>query len=57
MYVALLGVGLCINSLVMWVAPKLLGTTRLGISISKVLASMAVSTWNFFSRRHWLDAG
>lgn len=57
MYVVLLGVGLCFNLLVMWVAPKLLGTTRLGISISKVLASMTVSTWNFFSRRHWLDAG
>lgn len=56
MFVLLLGAGVGINSLVMWVVPELMGETRLWVTVAKALASMAVSAWNFFSRRQWLDA-
>ena len=47
-------IGLALNQLIMWG-----GTTALGerwYVLAKVAATGIVMLWNFFSRKHWLDA-
>ena len=53
-FVVLSLIGLGINQLIMWG-----GTTVLGEGwyvLVKVVATGLVMLWNFFSRKHWLDA-
>jgi putative flippase GtrA len=53
-FVVLSLIGLGLNQLIMWG-----GTTVLGerwYVLVKVLATGVVMLWNFFSRKHWLDA-
>lgn len=53
-FVVLSLIGLGLNQLIMWG-----GTTVLGENwyvLVKVLATGVVMLWNFFSRKHWLDA-
>lgn len=54
-FFGLLFVGMIINEVIVEVVVRLLGTTRLTVSVAKVLASLCVTTWNFYSRRRWLD--
>ena len=55
LFLALATVGLLINEAIIFAATRLSGETPLVVSIAKLVASASVSTWNFFSRRHWLD--
>lgn len=53
-FVVLSLIGLGLNQLIMWG-----GTTVLGEGwyvLVKVVATGIVMLWNFFSRKHWLDA-
>ena len=53
-FVVLSLIGLGLNQLIMWG-----GTTALGerwYVLAKVAATGIVMLWNFFSRKHWLDA-
>ena len=56
-FAALLFVGMLINEAVISLIVGVAGKTELTVSVAKVASSMAVTTWNFFSRRRWLDAG
>lgn len=47
-------VGLGVNQLVMWGGTAVLGERW--YVLVKVLATGVVMLWNFFSRKHWLDA-
>ncbi len=56
-FVLLSMVGLVINEVVMWLGTTWLGGSALAVSATKVVATGIVMVWNFWSRRHWLDAG
>ena len=52
-YIFLSVIGLIINDVLMFLFTDVAGVIYL---ISKLLADLIVSGWNFWSRRHWLDA-
>lgn len=56
-FVVLSVVGLIINEGIMWVGVRLLGSSPLAVTTTKVVATAVVMVWNFMSRRRWLDAG
>ena len=56
-FFGLLFVGMVINEIIVEVVVRLMGTTRVTVSVAKVLSSLCVTTWNFYSRRRWLDGG
>lgn len=53
-FVVLSLIGLGLNQLVMWGGTAVLGEDW--YVLVKVLATGVVMLWNFFSRKHWLDA-
>lgn len=56
-FVVLSVVGLGINELLMWAGVRLLGSSALAVTCTKVFATAVVMVWNFLSRKRWLDAG
>ena len=56
MFVVLSTVGLVINSICMWGGIQELGHDALAVSTAKVLSALIVALWNFWSRKHWLEA-
>ena len=48
-------IGLGINEAIIWAAVHFFGETPITVTVAKLVSSAAVSTWNFWSRRHWLD--
>ena len=56
MFVVLSAIGLVINSACIWVGTSIFGSGALSVSITKVVATIIVSVWNFVSRKHWLEA-
>ena len=56
MFVVLSTVGLVINSICMWGGIQELGHDALAVSTAKVLSALVVALWNFWSRKHWLEA-
>ena len=53
-FVILSAIGLGLNNLVLWSCVEFLGIHYL---IAKIIATIIVSVWNFFSRKKFLDAG
>ena len=55
-FVALSAVGLVINSLLIEAGTTYFGDGALSVTLTKVLATLVVGIWNFWSRKHWLEA-
>ncbi len=55
-FVALSAVGLVINSLLIEAGTTFFGDGALSVTLTKVLATLVVGIWNFWSRKHWLEA-
>lgn len=55
-FVALSVVGLLINEVLMWLGVLLAGKSALALTVTKVFATAVVMVWNFWSRKHWLEA-
>ena len=55
-FVALSAVGLVINSLLIWAGTALFGDGALSVTLTKAAATLVVGIWNFWSRKHWLEA-
>lgn len=57
LFLGLSVVGLAINEVIIWIGTKILGTSGLMVTITKVVATAVVMVWNFVSRKRWLDGG
>lgn len=55
-FVILSAIGLVINSACIWVGTAIFGSGALSVTVTKILATVIVSVWNFVSRKHWLEA-
>lgn len=55
-FVALSLVGLAMNSLCIWAGTAALGDGALSVTATKLVATVVVALWNFWSRKHWLEA-
>ena len=56
-FVVLSVVGLVINEIIMAAGVAVLGDSAVMITVAKLVATVIVMVWNFFSRKKWLDAG
>ena len=56
-FVILAVIGLGINCVIIWLGTILVGTEPMPVTVTKLIAGLVVMLWNFWSRRHWLDAG
>lgn len=56
-FVVLSVIGLGLNEVIMYIGVLMVGDSGLMVTAIKLVATCIVSVWNFFSRRHWLDAG
>lgn len=54
-FIILSAIGLVINEVCMWAGTSILGETPLMVTVNKLIATVIVSIWNFFSRKKWLD--
>lgn len=54
-FIILSVIGLVINELIMLVGVAALGDSALTVTITKLVATVIVLVWNFFSRKRWLD--
>ncbi len=55
-FVALSVIGLLINEVLVWLGVLLAGKSALALTVTKVFATAVVMVWNFWSRKHWLEA-
>ena len=53
-FVVLSVIGLGLNEVIMWLGGRIVGDEW--YMLTKVVATALVMFWNFFSRKHWLDA-
>lgn len=56
-FIILSAIGLVINELIMLAGVTALGDSALTVTITKLVATVIVLVWNFFSRKKWLDGG
>ena len=56
-FIILSVIGLVINELIMLAGVAALGDSALTVTITKLVATVIVLVWNFFSRKKWLDGG
>lgn len=56
-FIILSVIGLVINELIMLAGVVALGDSALMVTITKLVATIIVMVWNFFSRKKWLDGG
>lgn len=56
LFVVLSLVALVLNEIIIWIGMLRIPNTPINLSIVKLIATMMVTLWNFFSRRRWLDA-
>ena len=56
LFVVLSLVALILNEIIIWIGLLRIPNTPINLSIVKLIATMMVTLWNFFSRRRWLDA-
>lgn len=54
-FIILSVIGLVINELIMLAGVAALGDSALTVTITKLVATVIVLVWNFFSRKKWLD--
>lgn len=57
LFIVLSAVGLVINEILMWGGTRAFGSSGMTVTIVKLVATMVVTVWNFFSRKRWLDGG
>lgn len=55
-FVILSVIGLGINSVCIWVGTQALGDGAVAVTATKVVATVVVALWNFWSRKCWLEA-
>ena len=55
-FVILSIIGLGINSACIWVGTQALGNGAVAVTATKVVATVVVALWNFWSRKRWLEA-
>ena len=55
LFIILSVIGLVINELIMLAGVAALGDSALTVTITKLVATVIVLVWNFFSRKKWLD--
>lgn len=55
-FVVLSVIGLGINSLCIWLGTRAFGNGALAVTSTKVVATVIVALWNFWSRKRWLEA-
>lgn len=56
LFVLLSIVALILNEIIIWLGMMRIPNTPLNITIVKIVATLMVTLWNFFSRSRWLDA-
>ncbi|MBQ1449355.1 MAG: GtrA family protein [Eggerthellaceae bacterium] len=56
LFVLLSLIALLVNTAIVWIGMGIFENTPLNLTIVKIVATMMVTLWNFFSRRRWLDA-
>jgi putative flippase GtrA len=49
-------IGLLMNEIIIWIGTQSFGNGAFAVTASKLVATVIVAIWNFFSRKHWLDA-
>ncbi len=54
-FVVLSLIGLVINEIIMYFGVMALGNTALMVTAVKLVATVIVMVWNFFSRKKWLE--
>lgn len=55
-FVILSVIGLGINSVCIWAGTQALGDGAIAVTATKVVATVVVALWNFWSRKRWLEA-
>ena len=55
-FVILSVIGLGINSVCVWAGTQALGDGAIAVTATKVVATVVVALWNFWSRKRWLEA-
>ena len=55
-FVVLSIIGLVINSACIWAGTQAFGDGALAVTATKVVATIIVALWNFWSRKRWLEA-
>lgn len=55
-FVILSVIGLGINSVCIWAGTQALGDGAVAVTATKVVATVVVALWNFWSRKRWLEA-
>lgn len=55
-FVVLSTIGLILNDIIMGIGTGFLGSGALAVTINKIVATCIVFIWNFWSRKHFLEA-
>lgn len=55
-FVLLSVIGLAINSACIWAGTEAFGSGPVPVTATKLVATVVVALWNFWSRKHWLEA-
>lgn len=55
-FVVLSIIGLAINSGCIWLGTQAFGNGAVAVTATKVVATVVVALWNFWSRKRWLEA-
>lgn len=55
-FVVLSIIGLAINSGCIWLGTQAFGDGAMAVTVTKIVATVVVALWNFWSRKRWLEA-
>ena len=55
-FVVLSIIGLAINSGCIWLGTEAFGDGAMAVTVTKIVATVVVALWNFWSRKRWLEA-
>lgn len=55
-FVVLSIIGLAINSSCIWLGTQAFGDGAMAVTVTKIVATVVVALWNFWSRKRWLEA-
>lgn len=55
-FVVLSIIGLGINSVCIWAGTRAFGDGAIAVTATKIIATVVVALWNFWSRKRWLEA-
>lgn len=55
-FVVLSVIGLGINSVCIWMGTQAFGDGAIAVTATKIMTTVVVALWNFWSRKRWLEA-